>query len=74
MKVTIDRSNCVGCGTCWETCPGIFEENPDDTFSRITGKLRVDGNIAEGIPPADAEACAKDAADLCPSSVITIGE
>jgi ferredoxin len=72
MKVIIDRQNCVSCGTCWEACPAFFEQNPDDTFSQVLEKFRLDGNKSEGTPPADAEACAADAVDLCPASVITM--
>jgi ferredoxin len=73
MKVVIDRSNCVSCGTCWETCPQFFEQNPDDSFSQVIGKFRLGENPAEGTPPQDMEACAADAAGLCPASVITAG-
>lgn len=72
MKVAIDRINCVNCGTCWEVCPGFFEQNPDDSFSQVIERFRIDGKIAEGIPPEDMEACAADAATLCPASVISI--
>ena len=72
MKVIIDRSNCVSCGTCWDTCPGFFEQNPDDSFSQILVKFRLNGNGAEGTPPKEMEGCAVDAADLCPASVITV--
>ena len=72
MRVIIDRANCVSCGTCWETCPGFFEENPDDSFSQIIPKFRFEGSIAEGTPPEDMEVCTVDAADLCPVSVITL--
>ena len=72
MKIIIDRSNCVSCGTCWETCPDIFEENPDDSFSQIVKKYRLDGNIAEGKPPADLEDCAAQAASGCCADVIKV--
>lgn len=72
MKVIIDRQNCVNCGTCWEVCPGFFEQNPEDSFSQILEKYRIDGNIAKGIPTEDLEACTADAATLCPASVISI--
>jgi ferredoxin len=74
MKVEIDRGTCVSCGTCQETCPGLFEENPDDSFSQIVEKYRVNGNIAKGIPPEEFEACAREAADLCPVQIIRIEE
>ena len=72
MKVSIDRSNCTSCGTCWETCPAFFEENPDDSFSRVVEQFRSAGTIAEGIAPADLEACVTEAADLCPVQIIKI--
>ena len=72
MKVSIDRGTCVSCGSCWEACPGSFEQNPDDTFSQVVEKYRLDGKIGEGLLPADLEPCAQDAADLCPVQIITI--
>jgi ferredoxin len=74
MKVIIERETCVSCGTCYDTCPGLFEQDPDDSFSRIIEKYRVNGNIAEGLVPVDLEACAQEAADLCPVQIITIQE
>jgi ferredoxin len=72
MKVIIDRSNCTSCGTCWETCPAFFEENPDDSFSRVVEQFRSTENIAEGTAPGDLEACVTEAADLCPVQIIKI--
>ena len=72
MKVTIDRDECTSCGTCWETCPSFFEENPDDSFSQVLEKFRSAGTIAEGSAPSDLEACVREAADLCPVQIIKI--
>lgn len=72
MNVKIDRSTCVSCGSCWDTCPGLFEEDPDDSFSRIVEPYRIDGSIAAGTPPAEMEACAYEAADLCPVQIIVV--
>ena len=72
MKVSIDRGTCVSCGSCWDTCPGFFEQNPDDSFSQVIEVYRLGGNIAAGQPSAGLEPCAQDAADLCPVQVITI--
>jgi ferredoxin len=70
VKVIIDRSNCTSCGTCSDTCPQLFEPNPNDTFSQIVEKFRLNGNIAEGLLTEESEACARDAVDLCPVSII----
>ena len=72
MQVVIDRINCVSCGTCWETCPDLFEQDANDSFSRIIEKYRMDGDIAKGTPPESLEGCARDAADLCPVQIIEI--
>jgi ferredoxin len=72
MKVTVDRSNCTSCGTCWDTCPAFFEENTGDSFSQIIEKFRSARNIAEGSAPDDLEACVREAADLCPVQIIKV--
>mgnify|MGYP001243313757 CR=1 FL=1 len=72
MQVVIDRINCVSCGTCWETCPDLFEQDAGDSFSRITEKYRTDGDIARATPPESLEGCAQDAAELCPVQIIGI--
>jgi len=72
MNVTIDRNECTSCGTCWETCPAFFEENPGDHFSQVIEKFRLNGDSAEGTAPDDLNACVKDASDLCPVSIITL--
>ena len=72
MKIVIDRVNCVSCGSCWEACPDIFEQDPDDSLSRIAEPFRLGGKIAEGEPPADREECAARAADECCAAVIAV--
>jgi ferredoxin len=74
VKVVIDRMTCVSCASCWEACPGLFEQDPDDSFSRIIEKYRINGNIAEGTPTDDLFSCAQEAADLCPVQIISIQE
>jgi ferredoxin len=74
MKVTVDRPNCTSCGTCWDTCPAFFEENPDDSFSQVMEKFRLNGDIAQGMSPQDLEACVTEAADLCPVQIIRLEE
>jgi ferredoxin len=52
----------------------MFEQDPDDSFSRIIEKYRINGNIAEGTPTEDLEACAQESSDLCPVQIISIKE
>jgi ferredoxin len=74
MMVTIDRDTCVSCGSCWETCPALFEEDPDDSRSRIRESFQIGKNKAEGKPDGALEGCAQEAADLCPVEIIAIRE
>lgn len=74
MKVSIDRSNCTSCGTCWDTCPAFFEENPDDHFSQVMEQFRSADTIQEGSAPEDLKVCVTEAADLCPVQIIRVEE
>jgi len=60
MKVSIDRSGCIGCGLCADTCPEVFVMAADNTAEVV----------AETVP-AGKEDCAVEAAEGCPVSVIT---
>jgi len=60
MKANIDRSGCIGCGLCADTCPEVFRMAADglaEVFGDITGEI---------------EQSAKEAAENCPVNVITI--
>ncbi|MEI8331390.1 MAG: ferredoxin [Methanomicrobiales archaeon] len=74
MKVTIDRYGCVSCGTCWDTCPDFFDEDPDDSLSQVTEKFRIVKNPGLGSSTKDQDFCAKGAAESCPAEVIPIEE
>ena len=61
MKATIDRSGCIGCGLCADTCPQVFVM-ADDGLAEVIGET----------VPADAQDNAVEAAEGCPVSVITV--
>jgi len=72
MKVTVDREECTSCSICWEDCPGLFEQNPDDDWSQIVPAHRESGDPAKGIVPVDLQECAQEAADSCPVAIIHV--
>jgi len=74
MKVKIDRKQCVSCGSCWETCPALFVQNADDSFSQIVPEYQDNKDLSASIGIPAGIDCARDAADLCPASIITIEE
>ncbi|MGE4485026.1 MAG: ferredoxin [Oscillospiraceae bacterium] len=59
MKVEIDRSGCISCGLCADTCPEVFRM-ADDGLAEVYSQ-----------PDKSQESSAKEAADGCPVSVIT---
>ncbi len=73
VKVTIERLGCISCGSCWEVCPAVFEENKDDSFSEVMEQFRTGGNLGEGEAPGEYEGCCKEAEELCPVQIIHIG-
>jgi len=50
----------------------LSKQDPDDSFSRIVGKYRLEGNSAKGILMKSMGSCAWEAADLSPVQIIVI--
>ena len=71
-KVIVERVVCIGCGLCWATCPEVFEQNAEDGLSQILVGLQIEGQIGEGHIEENLEDCARQAADGCPVSAITV--
>ena len=67
MKVTIDQTKCVVCGSCVAICPEVFELRDD-------GSVHVKAEF-EGVDvPAELEAKVREAQSMCPTSAIVITE
>lgn len=60
MKAVIDRSGCIGCGICTDTCSEVFRM-ADDGFAEVYAEIET-----------SEEDSAKEARDGCPVSVISI--
>jgi len=73
MRVRIDRDECIACATCWESCPEVFEEGPEDGLSQIVEQYQVDGDLAQGEVP-EKESCVHEAAADCPVEIIHVEE
>ena len=58
MTVYIDEDECLGCGTCVELCPEVFELNEDTEKAEVI--------MPEGGPQDEIE----DAIDNCPAACI----
>lgn len=64
-KIILDKSKCIGCGTCWSLCDKFFEQGQDGRSSLVGV-----GDIEE--KEIDKINCAKAAVDSCPVQCITI--
>lgn len=61
MRARVDRDACISCGLCESICPDVFELD-DENISVV----KVDPILAE------AEACAKEAEEECPTNAIHV--
>jgi ferredoxin len=61
MKAVVDKSLCIGCGICPETCPEVFDL---DEEGLATAKV-------DEVPAEAADRC-REAAAECPVSAIQI--
>jgi ferredoxin len=57
-KVILNEECCVGCGTCAELCPEVFEMDDDAEKARVV------------LPEGGDEECIEDAIASCPDSCI----
>ncbi len=62
IKITIDKTKCLGCGTCTALCPKVFKivETPDGMKAEVVN------------PNGDTQENIKMAADSCPTTAISI--
>jgi ferredoxin len=61
MRARVDRDACISCGLCESICLDVFELD-DENISVV----KVDPI------PAEAEACAKEAEEECPTNAIHV--
>ena len=61
MKATLDRSGCISCGMCADTCPEVFRMAEDGV-----------AEVHREDVPKEAEESAVEAQEGCPVSVITV--
>jgi len=67
MKIVLDRTKCIGCGSCFGICPDVFEMEKKDGKSGLKGvKLQDNQEIETEI------SCCQEAAEVCPAKCIKI--
>lgn len=68
MKIILERSKCIGCGSCVAVCDRYFEMGNDNLSKIKGGKMNGENTELEISEPA----CAKDAVEICPVQIIRI--
>ncbi|MFF4183485.1 ferredoxin [Streptomyces sp. NPDC001691] len=63
MRVSADRTICVGAGLCALTAPGVFDQDDDGLVDVITPD-----------PDGHQQPAARQAGNLCPSGAVQIAE
>ncbi len=58
MAIVINDEECIGCGTCAELCPDVFEMNEEEEKAKVKA------------PDSDAD-CVNEAIDSCPVEAIS---
>ncbi len=59
MEVRVDPELCIGCGTCVDMCPEVFDWSEDGKAYTLYDEV-----------PGELEECAKEAAASCPVEAI----
>ncbi|MGL5978747.1 MAG: ferredoxin [Erysipelotrichaceae bacterium] len=63
MKAYVEKSGCIGCGTCVAICPQAFQMNEDGLAEVFVDPI-----------PDEVKASTIDAKNACPVSVIIVEE
>jgi ferredoxin len=71
VKITIDQSECTGCGICYnDECPDVFMEG--DYGNSNVKQMYQKGDRSIGEVPDTLKDCVKNAEDSCPASAIKV--
>ncbi|WP_369360896.1 ferredoxin [Streptomyces sp. cg2] len=63
MRVSADRTVCVGAGLCALTAPGVFDQDDDGIVT-----------VLEAAPAGDDGTAAREAGLICPSRALRVVE
>lgn len=58
-KVVLDEECCIGCGSCAELCPEVFEMDEEAELAHLI------------LPEGGDEACVEEAIASCPTECIS---
>jgi len=68
MKIILEKSKCIGCGSCVAVCGKFFELGADG-LATIKGGTDKEGSVEFEVSIPD---CASEAVEICPVQAIKI--
>jgi ferredoxin len=63
MRVQVDKELCIGCESCVDLCPEVFDMEEDVAYTKIDDDI-----------PEDMEDTCREAAEACPTEAIIVEE
>lgn len=60
MTVSVEKSQCMGLGYCWNNCSSVFEQDPVDQLARVKA----------GQEDSQAACIATSQENCCPGAII----
>ncbi len=72
MKIILNKSKCIGCGSCQVICSQFFELS-EDRKSHLKGAKRGFGDKKEELIVKKA-GCIQEAVEICPAECIKMVE
>jgi len=70
MKITLDRTKCIGCGSCVALCPKFFEMD-EEAKAHLKNSV-LDKKINKETLELSKPECAEEIIDVCPVEAIKI--
>ena len=70
MEIILEKSKCIGCGSCIALCPRFFEI--DEEGKAHLKKSELDSKTEEETLEVSKVECAEEAIEVCPVQCIKI--
>ncbi len=70
MKIILEKSKCIDCGSCVALCPKFFELN-EEGKTHLKG-AQLDSKTEEETLEISKPECAEEAVEVCPVQCIKI--
>lgn len=70
MKIILEKSKCIGCGSCVNVCPQYFELTEQGKSHLKGKKINFSDNNNEELEINDKKGCIQEAIEICPMQAI----